>query len=147
VDATNRVIAAADRSVVERVLCEKIFLHGICRALGVSMRWLMDFMGARFAAAPDHRHAQPVVFPCDVVLRGLEVEAEELWDFVQKKANAQGPWLAMDKQPRQIIAFYVGDRSQDSAKQLWAKSPAVYRERATFYTHQYAAYTGVILVA
>ena len=53
----------------------------------------------------------------------------------------------MDKQTRQIIAFHVGDRSQDSAKQLWANIPDVYREQATFYTDQYAAYTGVIPAA
>ena len=41
----------------------------------------------------------------------------------------------------------VGDRSQNSAKQLWAKIPEVYREQATFYTDQYAAYTGVIPTA
>ena len=45
---------------------------------------------------------------------------------------------------RQIIAFHVGDRSQESAKQLWANIPTGYRERATFYTDQYAVYTGVI---
>ena len=50
----------------------------------------------------------------------------------------------MDKQTRQILAFYVGDRSRDSAKRLWANIPAVYRENATFYTDQYAAYLGVI---
>ena len=53
----------------------------------------------------------------------------------------------MDKQTRQILASHVGDRSQDSAKRLWAKIPAVYRERATFYTDQYAVYRGVIPAA
>jgi insertion element IS1 protein InsB len=53
----------------------------------------------------------------------------------------------MDKETRQIIAFHVGDRSRDSAKQLWDNIPAVYRERATFYTDHYAAYTGVIPAA
>jgi len=43
-------------------------------------------------------------------------------------------WIAMDKQRRQIIAFRVGDRSRDSAKQLGDNVPAVYREQATFYT-------------
>ena len=46
------------------------------------------------------------------------MEADELWRLVQKKANAQWLWLAMDKQTRHIIACYVGDRSRDSAKQL-----------------------------
>jgi len=63
---------------------------------------------------------------------------------VQKKANAQWLWLAMEKQTRQILAFHLGDRSRDRAKQLWANLPAVYRENATFYTDRYAAYLGVI---
>jgi insertion element IS1 protein InsB len=50
----------------------------------------------------------------------------------------------MEKQTRQILAFHMGDRNRDSAKQLWAKIPARYRERAIFYTDQYAAYIGVI---
>jgi hypothetical protein len=53
-DATNRVIDAAQRTMVERLLCEKISLHGICRAIGVSIRWLMDFMVARFRAYPNN---------------------------------------------------------------------------------------------
>jgi hypothetical protein len=49
----------------------------------------------------------------------------------------------MDKQTRQIILFHVGNHSQDSAKQLGVKLPAVHREPAIFYTDQSAAYTGV----
>jgi insertion element IS1 protein InsB len=50
----------------------------------------------------------------------------------------------MDARTRQVIAFHVGDRSRDSAKQLWAKIPWVYRAQAIFYTDQYDAYTGVM---
>ena len=39
------------------------------------------------------------------------------------------------------------DRSHESAKQVWANLPAVYREQATFYTDQYAVYTGIIPAA
>src|SRR4051794_23263370 len=46
-DTTRQVIDDAHRRVVERLLCEKISLQGICRAIGVSIRWLMDFMVAR----------------------------------------------------------------------------------------------------
>jgi insertion element IS1 protein InsB len=45
---------------------------------------------------------------------------------------------------RQVIAFHVGDRSDQSAAALWEKIPAVYQECAVFYTDHYAAYTGVI---
>jgi len=62
------------------------------------------------------------------------------------EATRPAPTL-LDKQTRQILACHIGDRSRDSAKQLWAKIPARYRERATFYTDQYAAYIGVIPAA
>jgi insertion element IS1 protein InsB len=81
------------------------------------------------------------------MMRRLEVEADELTSFVQKKANKQWIWIAMDAQSRQVIAFYVGDRSRRSAKRLWAKIPEVYRQHATFYTDQYAVYAGVIPAA
>ena len=41
----------------------------------------------------------------------LEAEADETWSFVQKKANKQWIWIAMDATTRQIIAFHVGYRS------------------------------------
>src|SRR5262249_1101505 len=122
--ADNRVIDDEQRALAERLLCEKISLHGICRAVGVSIRWLMGFMVARFAALPDHLHVQPVASPRVVLIGRLEVEADEMWSFVKKKANKQWVWIAMNKQTRQIIAFHVGDRSHESATQLWAKLPA-----------------------
>jgi insertion element IS1 protein InsB len=145
--ADNRVIEDEHRTLVERLRCEKISLHGICRAVGVRIRWLMGFLAARFAALPDHLHVRPVAAPRDVLIGRLEVEAGELWGFVTKKANKQWVWIAMDKQTRQILAFHVGDRSHESAKQLWPNLPVVYREQATFYTDQYAVYTGIIPAA
>jgi insertion element IS1 protein InsB len=107
----------------------------------------MGFIVTRFAALPDHLHVLPVKVPQEVLIGRLEVEADEMWSFVTKKANKQWVWIAMDKQTRQILAFHVGDRSHASAKQLWANLPAVYREQATFYTDQYTVYTGVIPTA
>jgi insertion element IS1 protein InsB len=142
--AENRLIDEEQRSLVARLLREKISLHGICRAVGVSIRWLMDFMGACFDAAPEHLHVQLPHCPREVLLRHVEAEADEMCSFVKQKANKHWLWLAMDRTTRQIIAFHIGDRSRDSAKQLWANLPAVYREQAVFYTDQYEVYTGVI---
>ena len=77
----------------------------------------------------------------------LEAEADEMSSFVSKKANKQWIWIALDTQTRQVIAFYVGDRSRQSAQQLWKRLPESYRERATFYTDGWAAYQGVIPAA
>ena len=140
----NRLIDEDRRTLVTRLLCEKISLHGICRAVGVSIRWLMDFMGACFDTAPEHLHVQRPDRPHEVIMRLVEGEADEMCSFVQQKANKQWLWLAMDRTTRQIIAFHVGDRSRESARQLWANLPTMYREQATFYTDQYESYKGVI---
>jgi insertion element IS1 protein InsB len=144
---TQRLVPAEDRTLVERLLCEKISLHGICRVVGVSIRWLMDFVSARFTALPGHLYVQPATSPCAVIIQRLDVEADEMCSFVEKKANKQWLWLAMDTTTHQVIAFHVGDRSRKNAEQLWANIPAAYRERATFYTDQYEAYNGVIPAA
>ena len=140
----NRVIAQDHRTLVERLLLDKISLHGICRAVGVSIRWLMDFSVACFEAAPAHLHIQPPRRPREVIIRRVEAEADEMQSVVQKKAHEPWLWLALDRATRQIIAFHVGDRSRTSAWQLWANLPAVYREQATFYTDQSVVYHGVI---
>jgi insertion element IS1 protein InsB len=120
VSTEERIIVSEQRTLIEHLLCERISLRGICRVVGVGLTWLLHFMVERFAACPDHLHAQLPVNPTDVVLRRLEAEADEMWSFVQKKAHRQWIWIAMDAKTRQIIAFHVGDRSRDSAKQLWA---------------------------
>jgi insertion element IS1 protein InsB len=50
----------------------------------------------------------------------------------------------MDATIRQVLAFHVGDRSGQSAQALREKIPTVYQDQATFYTAQYAVYTGII---
>jgi insertion element IS1 protein InsB len=147
VDAPHREIGAEQRTGVERLLCERISLPGICRAIGVSIGWLMDFLVARCAAVPADLPLPPVSSSREVLLGCLDAEAEELWSFVQKQATPQWVWLARDRQTRQILAFHIGDRSRDSAKHLWANIPERYRERAIFYPDPYAASIGVIPAA
>ena len=128
----------------EHRLRERLSLRGSCRAVGVSLTWLLHFMVQCFAACPDDLHVQLPQHPTDVVLRRLEAAADEMWSFVKRQANQQWVWIAMDASTRQIIAFHVGDRSRESAKALWAKMPLVYQEQAIFHTDHYDAYTGVI---
>ena len=132
------------RALIERLLSERLPLRGICRAVGVQLKWLLGFLVQCIEALPDHLHVQPVSCTQDIMIQRLEVEADEMASFVQKKANTQWMWLAMDVKTRQIIAFHVGDHSRKSAKKLWAKMPVAYRQQATFSTDQYVVYAGVI---
>ncbi len=142
--ADDRLIADEQRKRIEQLLCERISLRGICRAVGVSLTWLLHCMVECFTACPEDPHVQPPAQPTAVVMSRLEAEADEMWSFVQKKANKPWIWIAMDATTRQIIAFHVGDRRGESGKALWANIPMVYREQATFHTDQYEVYRGVI---
>ncbi len=140
----NHVITEEQRTLIERLLLERISLRGICRAVGVGLRWLLQFMVEQFSAAPDHLNVKPPASTPAVILHRLDAEMDELWSFVGAKANRQWVWIAMDATTRQILAFHVGDRSGQSAKALWEQIPVVYQEQATFYTDQYEVYKGII---
>src|SRR5262245_19539045 len=140
----NSLITEEQRVLIERLLLERISLRGICRAVGVDLRWLLQFMVERFQAAPEHLSVEPPVGPRAVMLQRLKAEPDTLWSFVGTKANRQWVWIATDAATRQVIAFHVGDRSGQSAKALWKQIPAVYQERARFYTDQYEVYKRVI---
>jgi insertion element IS1 protein InsB len=138
------LLSAKTRALIERLLLERISLRGMCRAVGVGLKWLLGLLVQCFEALPEHLHVQPVASNHNVMIQRLEVEADEMSSFVQKKANKQWIWIAMDATTRQVIAFHVGDRSRRSAKRLWAKIPEAYRQHATFYTDQYVVYVGMI---
>ena len=76
-------------ALIEHLLRERISLRGICRAVGVSLPWLLHFMVERFATCPDDLHVRVPPRPTDVVLRRLEAEADERWSFVTRRANEQ----------------------------------------------------------
>jgi insertion element IS1 protein InsB len=79
-----------------------------------------------------------------VAMLRLEAEADELWSFVGSKANKRWVWIAIDVETRQVLAFHIGDRSRRSARALWRKVPAPWRECARFATDDWEAYKGVI---
>jgi insertion element IS1 protein InsB len=141
------LISDDTRALIERLLLERISLRGTCCAVGVRLKCLLGFLVQCVEALPDHLHVLPVSCNGDVMIRRLDVEADEMASFVQKKATKQWLWIAMDAKTRQVIAFHVSDRSRKSAQRLWAKIPQAYRQHATFYTDQYVVYAGVIPAA
>ncbi len=64
--------------------------------------------------------------------------------FVGDKQNKQWIWLALDADTREIVGVFIGDRSRQSAKQLWQSLPAVYRQCAICYTDFWSAYEQVL---
>jgi insertion element IS1 protein InsB len=71
------------------------------------------------------------------------LELDELWSFVFSKENKRWIWLAKARQPAQIVAYALGDRSEKTCRLLWQRIPKAYR-RALCYTDLWEAYKKVI---
>ena len=124
--------------LVDLLLLEKIPLAGIVRVTQVSESVLQDYVNTFYAKVPKTVSVIPKS-------KGkLTVQMDELWSFVDAKANKQWVWLAMDADTREILGCHIGDRSRTSAQQLWQSLPGVYRQCAKVNSDQWEAYENVI---
>ena len=128
-------IGQAERAMIKRLLLERLSLLGICRVMGASLRWLLTFIAQLYGTLPDDLFVQlPAKFKRAVKLLRLRAEADEMWSFVGEKTNKPWVWIAIEVETRQVIAFYVSDRSRKSARKLWRQIPDHYRQQASFDT-------------
>jgi insertion element IS1 protein InsB len=107
---------------------------GIARTTDVSKKGLQDYVNNKYASIERLVKVKP-----KKKVR-LNVECDELWSFVDYRQNKQWVWLAMDRDTREIIGVYIGDRSEEGARLLWNSLPPVYRQCAVCYTDFWQAY-------
>lgn len=141
---TKKKISEDTKNLIRKSLLEKTPLRGICRVFNVSLVWLLQFISSLYDSLPDHLNFVSYGDKNSVYIHTYEAEVDEMWSFVEKKTNKQWIWIALDGATRQVIAFYVGDRSREAAKELWNRIHESYRESANFYTDLYESYVGVI---
>ena len=55
------------------------------------------------------------------------LELDEMWSFVYEKKNKKWLWIALCRRTRQIVAFAIGDRSDNTCKELWENIPSNYQ--------------------
>jgi len=144
-DCEFKSIGEGTRELIKKALLERNSLRGICRIFGVSLTWLLGFVAALYGRLPADLglNLQSTGLPGSTV-RLFTAEADEMWSFVAKKSDKQWIWIALDVKTRQVIAFHVGDRSKESARQLWDKIPETYRKQAIFHTDLYDSYVDII---
>jgi IS1 family transposase len=75
----------------------------------------------------------------------LTLECDQMWSFVLSKKNKVYVWLAIDRDTREIVGCYVGDRTRKSARKLWRSLPSIYRKCAVTYTDFWEAYVTITL--
>ena len=71
------------------------------------------------------------------------LELDEMWSFVRFRKNKRWVWLAQCRRTRQIVAYAIGDRSEETCRLLWERVPAAYK-RGVLYTDFWSAYADVL---
>ena len=114
-----------DAAFKEQVLSayqDRMSLRGIQRTFGVCYQ-------TRDGLAGGKKTGQLPAFK-DTLLpseKGDVLELDELWSFVQAKAQTLWRWVALCRRTRQIVAWSLGDRSEQGAADLRASLPPGYR--------------------
>lgn len=126
---------SATQAQVRRGVLERVSLRGLERLLGVSrrttQRWLVGWI-------TDLPPVESSLLPAEIE---DVLELDELWSFVGGKAQERWLWLALCRRTRQVVAYWIGDRSEMGALQLWRRIPRDYVRCASFsdrwqpYTH------------
>ena len=135
---TQRRISQETKTLIDKLLLEKISLAGIVRATGVSKRWLQTYVNKKYKEVPKE------VVVRDKPKGSLTVQCDEIWSFVGQKKNKQWLWLALDGDTKEIVGLFVGARDQTGAQGLWQSLPPVYRQCAVIYTDFWKAYPPVL---
>lgn len=74
---------------------------------------------------------------------GLVLELDELWSFVDNKANKRWVWIALARDTRQVVAYVIGDRGERTCRRLWERIPRSYKG-GYCYSDLWGAYRAVI---
>jgi insertion element IS1 protein InsB len=114
------------RAQVKRGVLERLSLRGVERLFGVSRRtvarWIEDWS----------EHLPPLETTLAEARVDDALELDELWSFVLKKANQRWVWVALCRRTRQIVAYFIGDRSEASCLHLWRCIPPAYTRCHSF---------------
>jgi IS1 family transposase len=71
------------------------------------------------------------------------LELDELWSFVYTKAQKRWIWIALCRRTRQVVSYFIGDRSEKSCRNLWESIPEKYKTCQSF-SDYWDAYATVI---
>ena len=115
---------------------ERASLRGLTRIFGVARQTVLRWLKELAQRLPDLKDTLAPPQATDVL------ELDELWSFVLKKDAKRWLWLALCRRTRQVVAFVIGDRSDETCRRLWNKIPESYRACHS-YSDFWAAYQKV----
>ena len=126
-----------EKPLILRAYQERISLRGLSRLFGIHRQTIARWIREHVASLPPLRATLLPAQPDDVL------EIDEACSFVRKRRHKRWLWTVMCRRTRQIVAFVIGDRSEQSCRRLWANVPFVYRQCLS-YSDFWQAYQEVL---
>jgi len=115
-----------ERERILRAYHERSSLRGLTRTFGVSRQTVTSWLKKKVLTLPEL--SETLLEPDPAEPSRSVLELDELWSFVLKRANKRWIWIALCRATRQVVAYFIGDRSEASCQQLWARIPVAYRQ-------------------
>ena len=115
-----------EKATILRAYRERTSMRGVERIFGTARQTLARWILEEAAKLPDLADTLEDARPDDVL------ELDELWSFVLKKSNKQWIWIALCRRTRQVVAHYIGDRSEESCRKLWERIPNEYQQCCSY---------------
>jgi insertion element IS1 protein InsB len=125
-----------EKAQVLKAYQERASMRGIRRIFGGGPQTLLRWMKAALEKLP------PLIQTLDPARGDDGLELDELWSFVLNKSNKRWIWIALCRRTRQVVAYFGGDRSEESCRQLGQRIPAAYKSCIS-YSDFWAAYQKV----
>ena len=107
-------------------------IRDTARVLRVSATTVMKLIREQAKNLPSEKLANRIA----------DVELDEMWSFVEKKKKQCRLWLAYSPKHRQMLAYSLGRRTDESLQKLLGKLSAVQVTR--FYTDNWESYQNLI---
>lgn len=143
VENNEHTVKIETKTLIEKVLKERLSLRAICRVFDVSLNWLQSFAQSFWEQTPTDLGLPPSLIKRIKKLQVFGIQADELWSFVQKKKNKRWIWVAYDPVHRLVVATHIGGRGTEAAILFWDKIPPSLKS-CNFETDDWEAYRSII---
>lgn len=110
-----------DKPKALKATLERCSLRGVARIFRVGRNTLMLWIQELCQQLPSLTQTLLPAQPTDLL------ELDEVWSFVGKRHQKRWIWTALCRRTRQIVAYVIGDRSEETCQKLWSQIPEAYR--------------------
>jgi insertion element IS1 protein InsB len=120
--------AKVDKACLENCFVERNSFRSIARIFSISAGTVSNWFKQSARNLPS---MDSTIIPLSPEQKET-IEADEVWTYVRYKENIIRIWIAIGRNNKQILSFFIGDGTMESCKRFWRKLPTEYLKQKSF---------------